>query len=41
MSPDFNQKTVDVLAKRAGYVCSNPDCRVSTVGPNSNEKKLL
>lgn len=35
MLPDFSKKTIDTLAKRAAYLCSNPDCRVSTVGPNS------
>lgn len=35
MPPDFSKKTIDTLAKRAAYLCSNPDCRVSTVGPNS------
>lgn len=39
MPPDFNQKTIDALAKRAGFKCSNPDCRVSTVGPNSDPQK--
>lgn len=39
MPPDFSKKTVDTLAKRAAFKCSNPDCRVSTVGPNSDEKK--
>jgi hypothetical protein len=39
MPPDFSKKTVDTLAKRAGFICSNPDCRVSTVGPNSNPEK--
>jgi hypothetical protein len=39
MHPDFSKKTVDTLAKRAAFKCSNPDCRVSTVGPNSDEKK--
>jgi len=33
--PDFTQKTKDTVAKRAGYRCSNPDCRVATVGPNT------
>lgn len=39
MSPDFNQKTVDTLAKRASYKCSNPECRTSTVGPNADPSK--
>ncbi|WP_339150094.1 HNH endonuclease [Pseudoalteromonas galatheae] len=38
-SPDFKQKTIDTLAKRASFICSNPDCRVSTVGPNSDPAK--
>lgn len=37
MPPDFPKPTVDMLAKRAAYLCSNPDCRTSTVGPNSEE----
>lgn len=35
MRDDFSQKTKDILAKRVGYICSNPKCRMSTVGPNS------
>lgn len=33
--PDFPQKTVDILGRRARFQCSNPDCRVQTIGPNS------
>ena len=33
---NFSQKTKDVLAKRVGGICSNPDCRSFTVGPNSS-----
>lgn len=36
---DFTAKTVDILAKRVGYICSNPDCRKHTVGPNSEKLK--
>lgn len=39
MIPDFSPKTIDTLAKRAGYLCSNPDCRARTVGPNSEPDK--
>jgi len=39
MPPDFNQKTIDTLAKRAGFLCSNPDCRTLTAGPNSDVTK--
>lgn len=36
---DFTTKTVDILAKRVGFLCSNPDCRKPTVGPNSEKNK--
>jgi len=39
MKPDFSKATVEVLAKRAAYLCSNPDCRVGTVGPNEDPNK--
>lgn len=39
VGPDFNRKTVEVLAKRAAYLCSSPECRVHTVGPNEDEVK--
>ncbi|MEP2758957.1 MAG: hypothetical protein ABJP66_07800 [Hyphomicrobiales bacterium] len=39
MSPDFSKKTVDTIAKRAGYKCSNPECQSPTVGPNSDVEK--
>ena len=41
MEPDFNKKTVDTLAKRSAFKCSNPDCRVGTVGPNSDPYKSV
>lgn len=31
---DFSRLTVDVLGKRVGFLCSNPDCRRHTIGPN-------
>ena len=34
MRDNFNKITTEVLAKRVGYLCSNPDCRKSTIGPN-------
>lgn len=40
MGPDFSKKTVDTVAKRAGYRCSNPDCGVLTVGPNSTDSQV-
>jgi hypothetical protein len=37
--PDFNNNTIDTLAKRAAYKCSNPDCKVNTIGPNSDPER--
>lgn len=36
---DFPQKVKDLLAKRAGFRCSNPACRHITIGANSNPQK--
>lgn len=38
-SPDFARAVVDLVAKRAAYICSNPDCGVSTTGANSDPIK--
>ncbi len=32
MRDDFSQKVKDELAKRVGYLCSNPQCRKVTIG---------
>lgn len=37
--PEFSKKTIENLAKRARFQCSNPDCRAHTVGPNSDLSK--
>jgi hypothetical protein len=39
--PDFTQKTKEILAKRAGQVCSNPDCRHPTSGPHTEDDKAV
>ena len=39
MKPDFTKSIVDLLPKRAAYKCSNPDCRITTVGPTKNINK--
>src|SRR5688572_5593980 len=36
MRDDFSQPTKDLLAKRAGHRCSNPGCRQSTSGPQTD-----
>jgi hypothetical protein len=39
--PDFSNKTKQTLAKRAGQVCSNPNCRKPTSGPHSDDSKAI
>lgn len=42
MSRDnFTKQTIDILAKRVGFYCSNPSCRKHTVGPNDIEDKAI
>jgi hypothetical protein len=36
---NFTKATIDSLAKRVGYICSNPDCKKHTVGPNEKTDK--
>jgi len=36
MRDDFSTPTKGLLAKRVGYVCSNPECRRRTSGPQAN-----
>lgn len=31
---DFATKTIDILRKRAAYICSNPNCRAMTISPS-------
>src|SRR5258708_906258 len=38
---DFDQKTKDVLSKRAGGKCSNPECRRVTSAPHTNHEKAM
>ena len=34
---NFSRDVIDRLAKRVGMRCSNPDCRLPTAGPDSDE----
>jgi hypothetical protein len=36
---DFPESTIELLAKRVGYLCSRASCRRPTVGPHSNDSK--
>ena len=41
MRDDFDAKTKEILARRVGYRCSNPDCRKLTSGPQEDPAKAL
>ena len=41
MRDDFSKATVDLLAKRAGYRCSNPECNILTVGAAPSADKFM
>lgn len=41
MRDDFPQETKDVLAKRVGFRCSNPSCRLTTSGPRKDIAKAI
>lgn len=36
---DFSARTIEILAKRVTYICSNPECGKITIGPNSDKNK--
>lgn len=38
---DFSQHVKEILAKRAGQICSNPNCQVSTSGPHTQLDKAV
>ena len=40
MRDDFSLRTKDILAKRVGFLCSNPACNMPTVGPHSDDTKI-
>lgn len=39
--PEFSKLTIETLGRRARFQCSNPDCGINTVGPNSNPDKAI
>ncbi len=39
MRHDFSAKTINTLSRRAGFRCSNPDCRKLTVGSHESRDK--
>lgn len=39
---DFNSRTTEILAKRASFICSNPDCRCLTIAASEmDEMKFI
>ena len=36
---NFESSTIETLAKRVTYICSNPECGKMTVGPNTDKNK--
>lgn len=38
---DFTKETIDTIASRVGYKCSNPNCRIETRGPHTNSDKKV
>lgn len=40
-SDDFSDRVKRILAARVGYLCSNPECRVTTSGPQDNPTKAV
>src|SRR5262245_38923214 len=38
---NFSRDVVRTLGQRAGYICSNPDCRRPTAGPHSDPEKAV
>lgn len=41
MRDDFDEKTKQILARRVGYRCSNPNCRKLTSGPQEDPAKAI
>jgi hypothetical protein len=38
---DFSQRTIEIVAKRAGFICSWPNCNERTVGPGTPQDKVV
>src|SRR5688572_6270545 len=41
MRDEFSSNVKEVLAKRVGHRCSNPECRQPTSGPQSDPQKVV
>jgi len=38
---NFDENTKEILARRVGHRCSNPNCRKLTSGPQTDETKAV
>jgi hypothetical protein len=38
---EFSRSTRDTVAKRASYICSNPDCRALTLAPSTSDDRKV
>ncbi|MBL4803349.1 MAG: hypothetical protein JKY71_00660 [Alphaproteobacteria bacterium] len=38
---DFTKKTIEIMAKKVGYLCSKPDCRKSTIGSKADGSDFM
>ena len=36
---NFSTSVINILGKRASYICSNPDCRASTIAPSEEDNE--
>jgi hypothetical protein len=41
MRDDFDEKTKEILSRRVGLRCSNPNCRKLTTGPQTDPSKAI
>jgi hypothetical protein len=41
MRDNFSKRTVELLTKRANYICSNPNCRVTTSKPPDKNSNIV
>lgn len=41
MRDDFTQATKELLARRVNYLCSNPECKLCTVGPHNDTARTV
>jgi hypothetical protein len=38
---EFSQSVIRIAKERAAYICSNPNCRLMTIGPSASDENLV